>query len=149
MSVRIPLDHVTLCIAPGRRYVETVLPDGNKVGRSCYVTPENLAVAREVGYTHEDEAEAVWTSLVDHELLQAIAAQVLLRSAPLTLRFEAGVDAVRHCDRVWEEAVTVALQLLINTNEVARPLENIPHSQRNRITSLYVTAALFTREVRQ
>lgn len=96
------------------RQVRTIYPDGRSMAATREDTPENRAEAADQGYTGED---AVWRSLVAHELLHTLATRALLGRESLVLRHESGAERNRYALRLHEEAVVISLQRLLMTGE--------------------------------
>lgn len=73
-----------------------------------------------MGYTGQD---AVWRSLVEHELAHTIVAEIVLREPSPTLRHEAGLAVVPLAVRWWEESLALSLQHYANTGRAWRPIQ--------------------------
>lgn len=97
------------------RTVRTVFPDGI----SCYgtrdVTTENIREARSQGYKGTD-ADVVWRSLVEHELLHSLVAECLFSRPSLVLRTEGGGEFHPSWLRYEEEMLVISWQAYVNNS---------------------------------
>jgi hypothetical protein len=103
----------------GDRSVRTVFFDGLSCGGMRDIhDPSNIREAREgQGYTGPD---AVWRSLVEHELLHSLVSEILFDRWSLVLRSEAGDETfVSALDKYEEEAIVLACQRYANTGKTS------------------------------
>jgi len=121
-SISIPLKYCTYEVWPDSRSVRTVFPDGLSCGAMRDESdPNNIREAREgEGYTGPD---AVWRSLVDHELLHSLVAEAVLDRSSVVLREQAGDQTFTPAwEKYEEESLVLAYQLFFNTGIECRPL---------------------------
>jgi hypothetical protein len=126
--VSIRLEYCTYEVWPDSRSVRTVFPDGLSCGgMRDEKDPQNIREAHEgQGYTG---ADAVWKSLVDHELLHSLVAEVVFDRPSVVLRAEAGDAAfVPAWEKHEEEAVVLAFQYWFNCDSSTRPLDGLEDS---------------------
>ena len=99
--------------------VTTVYKDGPHPGTQyrCAATREddaqNRAEAADQGYMAE--AQGVWDSLVDHEILHTLVSRELFGRESYVLRHEAGAEPARYALRLHEEAAVISFQTWLNT----------------------------------
>jgi hypothetical protein len=93
----------------------TCYPDGFRSHATRDDTDDNRREAADQGYAGPD---AVWWSLVEHELLHTLAARVFFRRESLVLRHEAGAECNAYALRLHEEAVVISLQRWIRRGVV-------------------------------
>ena len=117
--IEIPLRYATLRIWPSTRYVDTIWPDGKTCGATREDNADNRQEAADQGYTGPD---AVWRSLVEHELAHNLVSDWILGQRSPTLRFEAGGEPAPYWLRLQEEAWALSFQLYANTGRVTAPL---------------------------
>jgi hypothetical protein len=77
-------------------------------------TDAHRAEAADQGYRG---ADAVWRSLVEHELLHVIAPPLLFRRGSWVLQHEAGACRARYALRLHEEACLLSFQYWRNTGD--------------------------------
>ncbi len=112
--LRLALPHSTVWVYPDQRLVLTILPDWKECYATREDTEENRQEALDQGYTGPD---AVWRSLVDHEVLHNLISDWLWNRPSPTLEHEAGVRRVEYGKRLFEEALVLAFQRYVNTGE--------------------------------
>ena len=117
--IEIPLRYATLRIWPSTRYVDTLWPDGKTCGAQREDNADNRQEAADQGYTGPD---AVWRSLVEHELAHNLVSDWILGCASPTLRFEACGEHAPYWLRLQEEAWALAFQIYANTGKAQPPL---------------------------
>lgn len=123
--ISIPLKYCTYEIWPESRSVRTVFPDGLSCGGMRDENdPINIREAREgQGYTGPD---AVWCSLVDHELLHSLACEHLFDRSSYVLREQAGDTAfVAAREKYYEEVLVLDIQLFINSGRIVHPNQKL------------------------
>ncbi len=101
------------------RSVRTVFFDGLSCGGMRDENdPSNIREAREgQGYVGPD---AVWRSLVEHELLHSLVSEILFDRWSLVLRSEAGDETfISALDKYEEEAIVLACQRYSNTGRTS------------------------------
>lgn len=117
--IEIPLHYATLRIWPSTRYVDTLWPDGKTCGAQREDNYENRQEAHDQGY---GGADAIWRSLVEHELLHNLVSEWILDRNSPTLRHEAGAVRAPYWLRLTEEAWVIAFQVYVNADDVGYPL---------------------------
>lgn len=118
MTLRVETGNCTVDIGQGVHFttcrqdwsVTTKYPDGASSYAERRPTVENMAEARDEGYAGD-----VWTALVDHELLHTIVSRLLFGHESRVIRHNAGVQLARYGERLYEEAVVLAIQYWLNT----------------------------------
>ena len=113
--------------APARMVV-TEFPDG----RSCIGTREdnyqNRREAESQGYTGED---AVWRSLVEHELLHSLVAEMIFGHPSLVLTTESGGEFTPSWLRYEEEMIVLSLQAKIHNSHLSSTFHESPLQHYN------------------
>ena len=117
--LEIPLRYATLRIWPSTRYVDTIWPDGKTCGATRGDNAGNRQEAADQGYIGQD---AVWRSLVEHELAHNLVSEWILGLPSPTLRHEAGAERAPYWLRLQEEAWALAFQIYANTGKAQPPL---------------------------
>ncbi len=89
----------------------------------------NLKDAADLGY-----GDDVWRSLIDHEVLHSLYAEWTNGCESKVLRFCAGVADVPYYERIYEEAIVLALQCSLRTGKTLPALVREPalYSWRQR-----------------
>jgi len=95
------------------REVRTLFPDGITCYGTRDVTPANVREARSQGYKGSDE-QAVWRSLVEHELLHSLVAECIFDYPSLVLRTEGGGELYPSWLRYEEEMLAISWQAFSN-----------------------------------
>lgn len=106
-------------IWPGERIVCTTFPDGKACCGTRAETLENIREAEAQGYTGP---LAVWRSLVEHELLHSLVAEIIFNRPSQVLRTEAGGEFAPLWSRFEEETIALALQRHFQAGDFPDPL---------------------------
>lgn len=93
--------------------VTTVYPSGHRCSATREDNAQNRAEASDQGYMAE--AQGVWDSLVDHEILHTLISRELFNRESYVLRHEAGAEPARYALRLHEEAAVISYQTWLNT----------------------------------
>lgn len=117
--------------------VRTLFPDGLSSDGFREVNPQNITEAKSQGYSGPF---AIWHSLVDHELLHSIVAEVLFDRPSVVLRTESGEEFNLSWERYEEEMYAIAFQVYCHAQSVPRPIENLSVSQRVEITRRFFSS---------
>lgn len=86
-------------------------------------TQENREEAGRQGYTPDENG--VWQSLVEHELLHSLVAEVMFDRPSSVILTESGAETTPSWERYEEEAVVLSIQRLLNTDEITATLDRI------------------------
>lgn len=114
--------------------VRTIFPDGLVTyGLRNLSNAQNVREARAQGYTDLLDSNAVWRSLVYHELLHSIVAECLWNSPSRVLRTEAGGEFVPSWLRYEEEMIALAIQAWLNHIKSGNP----PNHSSESVLALY------------
>lgn len=126
-------------LTPSYRFVRTTFPDGLFTdGSRDYTDPGNIREAKSQGYTPDNGKDPVWSSLVDHELLHSIVAEVIFDRPSVVLRTEAGGEFNPLWERYEEETIILAFQCYLNDIKSGRnPIIN-PRPIQDRIYRLAI-----------
>lgn len=124
--ISIHLKYCTFEVWPERRFVSTIFPNGAVVSGTRENNQQNITEAESQGYTGEN---IVWRSLVHHELLHSLVAEVLFDQPSKVLETEAGVRFHPSWERYEEEAIVLAFQFNVNTGNYPRILDPFLDSQ--------------------
>lgn len=111
-TLTIPLKYCTFEVWKDQRTVATVFPDGYICAGSRVDTQQNRIEAESQGYATHDR---VWRSLVDHELLHNVIAEVMFDRISHVMATESGLEWYPSWLRYEEEAIVLAYQYFINT----------------------------------
>lgn len=107
-----------------QRTVATVFPSGHTCAAARPDTQQNRTEAESQGYT--PDVGGVWRSLVEHELLHDLLAEVVYNRASRVMETEAGVAFHPSWLRYYEEAQVLAAQYEINTGRDAGLPDELP-----------------------
>ncbi len=111
----IALKHVDFEINRIDRIVKTTFRDSSLyVCGTREVNQQNINEALAQGYLGDDPS-IVWKSLVHHEFLHSLIAEVLFDSISPVLAHEAGIEQYPSWDRYYEEAIVLAIQYWTNS----------------------------------
>ena len=96
---------------------------------------QNIREAREgQGYTGPD---AVWRSLVDHELLHSLVAEVVFDRPSVVLRGEAGDPSfIPAWEKYEEEMLVLGMQIYLNSGE-CETIRRLPWEDAIRVANAY------------
>lgn len=122
IPLRLVLPHCVFWSHWENRIVETVFPDGKACAGTREESQTNLDEARDQGYTGPD---AVWRSLVEHELGHSLVSLWMWDSPSPTLRHEAGGERCDYGTRLFEESLVIGFQTWQNTGQIPRALEHL------------------------
>lgn len=111
--ISINLKYCRYEVWPERCLVSTIFPFGAVVSGTRENNQQNITEAESQGYTGEN---IVWRSLLHHELLHSLVAEILFDQPSKVLETEAGVRFHPSWERYEEEAIVLALQHKLNTN---------------------------------
>jgi hypothetical protein len=117
------LKYSTVTISLSSRSVTTSFSCGHFSTATRPCTTENEREARSEGYEGNDPAILVWRSLVEHELLHSLVAEVLFDRPSCVLETEAGVHVHPLWERYEEEMLVLSYQYLLNTEQLTDQLK--------------------------
>lgn len=103
-----------------RKTVATVFPDGHACFGTREDNPQNRREAEAQGYSGP---LAVWRSLVEHELLHSLVAEIIFDRPSVVMLTESGAGFTPTWLRYEEEMLALSLQRLFNTGEIPDPLK--------------------------
>jgi hypothetical protein len=109
------LTHCEVLIDPGTRMVSTRFRDGLECVATRTDSDENRREAEDEGYIGEDQ---VWRCLQDHELCHSLISEWLWQRPSPTLRHVAGGERCEYGKQLYEEALTIAFQRFLNTQQI-------------------------------
>lgn len=143
---KIQLKYATYEIFPshagtnGNRSVRTTFSDGLYAGAIRDESdPVNIIQAQSEGYTGES---IVWKSLVDHELLHSIVAEILFDRPSVVLRTEAGCASFWPLwERYEEEMLVLGMQIYLNSGE-SELIRGLDWLQAIKIANRYIGATM-------
>lgn len=124
-------------IFPEERLVSTTFPDGRACVGSRDDNDQNKREAESQGYAGEN---AVWRSLVEHELLHSLVAEHLFRTESRVLHVESGGGFIPTWERYEEEMLCLALQYYLQTGDKPECLQRY---NNELISSLVVAWRLY------
>lgn len=123
-SAIIVLKYVHIEIWSEQKCVATVF---NNTAHTCVGsrddTQQNREEAARQGYSAD--ANGVWRSLVEHEILHSLVAEVMFDRESRVALAESGKEITPTWERYEEEAIVLSLQYLINTNLITSTLNRV------------------------
>lgn len=126
--ISIDLKYCRCEVWPEQKLVSTVFPCGAIVSGTREENQQNIIEAESQGYKGEN---IVWRSLVDHELLHSLVAEILFDQPSKVLETEAGIRFHPSWERYEEEAIVLASQRHMNVNDYPRILYQFLDSKQS------------------
>jgi len=105
-------------------YVTTNFPTGHTCTGSRIVNEQNITEARSQGYTGSDHY-VVYKSLIEHELLHNLMAEVFFDRVSYVMATESGIEYYLSWDRQLEEAMVLGFQSWANTFTWNRAVDSL------------------------
>jgi len=130
-TLSIPLKYCTFEVWKAQRTVATVFPSGHTCAGTRADTEQNRTEAESQGYTGPGET-IVWRSLVEHELLHNLLAEVVYDRPSRVMETESGKAFHPSWLRYYEEAQVLAAQYEINTGRDAGLPDEFPWMLESR-----------------
>lgn len=125
-SAVINLKYVRVEIWSEQKCVATVF---NDTAHTCVGSrddsQQNRDEASRQGYTADEKG--VWKSLVEHEILHSLVAEVMSNMESRVALAESGKQITPTWERYEEEAIVLSIQYLINTNQITSTLDRFLH----------------------
>ena len=123
-TLSIPLKYCIFEIWADQRTVATVFPSGHTCTGSRADTEQNRTEAESQGYTADEQG--VWRSLVEHELLHNLLAEIVHNHPSRVMETESGKAFHPSWLRYYEEAQVLAAQYEINTGRDSGLPDELP-----------------------
>jgi len=112
-TLRIETETAVFDVFPARALVLTSYDDHHRCWGERENNGQNVREAISQGYKGEPDA-IIWRSLVEHELLHSVVAEMLWGTRSRVLSTEAGLSFVPSWLRYEEEAIALAFQAWLN-----------------------------------